>query len=213
MTNRTGEDIAPAGWRDGTAKRAVQEFVRRAVAEVPPEERVAVFDNDGTLWCEKPMPIQLDFILRRLAEMAEADPALRKRQPWRAAYRREYGWLAAVLDEHYAGDDRNVRILAAGILAAYDGMTVEDFEAQSERFLREVRHPTLGREYWTTVRRSPSGSGAAPAAAPCSPRATPTATSPCSTSPSGPASRSCDCLSSTMTPIGSSTMSRAPSRR
>jgi hypothetical protein len=46
---------------------------------------VAVFDNDGTLWCEKPMPIQADFILRRLYEMAQADPGLRGRQPWKAA--------------------------------------------------------------------------------------------------------------------------------
>ena len=44
---------------------------------VPPDERVAVFDNDGTLWCEKPMPIELGFILQRLAEMAEADESLR----------------------------------------------------------------------------------------------------------------------------------------
>jgi hypothetical protein len=44
---------------------------------VPPAERVAVFDNDGTLWCEKPMPIELGFILQRLAAMAEKDPALR----------------------------------------------------------------------------------------------------------------------------------------
>ena len=59
------------------------DFVERVTGEAasPPEERVAVFDNDGTLWCEKPMPIQLDFILRRLARMAEADPALRDRQP------------------------------------------------------------------------------------------------------------------------------------
>ena len=44
---------------------------------VAPEERVAVFDNDGTLWCEKPMYIQLDFLLRRFKEQAEADPSLR----------------------------------------------------------------------------------------------------------------------------------------
>ena len=56
-----------------------------------------MFDNDGTLWCEKPMPIQLDFILRRLVEMAEADDALRERQPWKAAYERDYGWLGAVV--------------------------------------------------------------------------------------------------------------------
>jgi phosphoglycolate phosphatase-like HAD superfamily hydrolase len=143
----TTAETALASWRDGDAKRAVLDFVRRAAAEVPAEERVAVFDNDGTLWCEKPMPIQLDFILRRLVEMAEADPALRVRQPWQAAYDHDYAWLASVLAEHYAGDDRNVRVLAAGILAAYEGITVEDFETQSERFLREITHPTLGREY------------------------------------------------------------------
>ena len=68
-------------WRDGPVKEAILEFVLRVCGDheslaVPPEERVAVFDNDGTLWCEKPMPIQLDFDLRRLAEMAEAQPEL-----------------------------------------------------------------------------------------------------------------------------------------
>ena len=77
-------------WRDGRAKEAVLDFVARVTGEdgsepVPVEERVAVFDNDGTLWCEKPMPIQLDFILRRLVAMVEAEPALRERQPWKAA--------------------------------------------------------------------------------------------------------------------------------
>ena len=52
---------------------------------VPPDERVAVFDNDGTLWCEKPMPIELGFVLKRLAAMAERDQTLRDRQPWKAA--------------------------------------------------------------------------------------------------------------------------------
>ena len=106
-----------------------------------------MFDNDGTLWCEKPMPIQADFILRRLYEMAQADPELRGRQPWKAAYERDYGWLGAVLAEHYAGDDTNVRTLAAGILAAYEGISVDDFEAQSDAFLRSAQHPTLGRGY------------------------------------------------------------------
>ncbi|SHN36940.1 HAD family hydrolase [Cryptosporangium aurantiacum] len=143
----TRGNAALTSWRDGDAKQAILEFVQRASAEVPVEERVAVFDNDGTLWCEKPMPIQLDFILRRLAEMAEVDPTLRTRQPWKAAYEKDYGWLASVLAEHYAGDERNVQVLAAGILAAYDGISVEDFEAQSDRFLREATHPTLGRKY------------------------------------------------------------------
>ena len=124
------------------------EFVERTLSDdVPVEERIAVFDNDGTLWCEKPMPIQADFILRRLFEMAQADPDLREHQPWKAAYERDYGWLGKVLAEHYAGDETNVRTLLAGVLAAFEGITVQDFEAKSDAFLRTTQHPTLGRVY------------------------------------------------------------------
>ena len=95
------------------------QFVEGTVAAgVPGSERVAVFDNDGTLWCEKPMPIQADFIVRRLADMAQADPGLRDRQPWKAASERDYGWFGRVLAEHYAGDDTNVAPLLGGVLAA-----------------------------------------------------------------------------------------------
>jgi haloacid dehalogenase-like hydrolase len=140
-------DRALTSWRDGPARQAVVDFVARAADEVPEDERVAVFDNDGTLWCEKPMPIQLDFILRRLVEMTDADPALGDQQPWKAAREHDYAWLSRVLTDHYAGDDHLVTIMAAGILAAYDGMSVEDFEARAETFLRTARHPTLGRTY------------------------------------------------------------------
>jgi phosphoserine phosphatase len=112
---------------------------------------VAVFDNDGTLWCEKPMPIQLDFILRRLVAMAEEQSELRERQPWQAAYEQDYGWFGQLMAEHYAGDDTNVHTLAAGILAAYEGISVEDFEAQADAFLRSAQHPTLGRGYLETA--------------------------------------------------------------
>ena len=64
---------------------------------MPPPERIAAFDNDGTLWCEKPMPIQADFLLRRLSEMAQADSGLRDGQPWKAAYERDYGWFGTVI--------------------------------------------------------------------------------------------------------------------
>src|SRR3954463_6747638 len=105
-----------SSWRDGPAKQGIGTFVARVCGEdgsepVPVDERVAVFDNDGTLWCEKPMPIQLEFILRRLAEMAQADPALRDRQPWKAAHQGDYGWLSKLTAEHYAGDDSDVKIL------------------------------------------------------------------------------------------------------
>ena len=134
-------------WNDGPAKQSIVSFVERAMSDVPVDERIAVFDNDGTLWCEKPMPIQADFILRRLFEMAEADLELRERQPWKAAYDRDHAWFGTVLAEHYAGDDTNVRTLLGGILVAYDGISVDDFEAQSDAFLRTAQHPTLGRPY------------------------------------------------------------------
>jgi len=139
-------------WNEGHVKDNIVAFVRRVTGEdsepgVPVPDRVAVFDNDGTLWCEKPMPIQLDFILRALVEMAEKQPELRNRQPWKAAYERDYGWLAGVMAEHYAGDDSNVQVLGAGILAAFEGVTVDDFEARADAFLRGTTHPTLGRGY------------------------------------------------------------------
>jgi phosphoserine phosphatase len=141
-----------SSWRDGPTKRAIIDFVRGTCGKdgstsVPVEERVAVFDNDGTLWCEKPMPIQLDFIIRRLAEMAASQPELCERQPWKAVSARDFGWFGALMAEHYAGDDTNVRALAGGILAAYAGISVEDFEEQSDTFLRSAQHPTLGRNY------------------------------------------------------------------
>src|SRR3954452_22281618 len=137
-----------ASWDDGAARQAIIDFVERTVSEaVPPEERVAVFDNDGTLWCEKPLPIQADFILRRLFEMAEADPELRGRQPWKAAYERDYAWLGTVVAEHSAGGETNVRTLLGGVLAAFAGITVEEFEDRSAAFLRNTEHPTLGRSY------------------------------------------------------------------
>jgi phosphoserine phosphatase len=141
-----------ASWRDGLPKQAIIDFVRHTCGEdgsapVPVEERVAVFDNDGTLWCEKPMPIQLDFIIRRLAEMAAAQPELRERQPWKAVAARDYAWFGRVMAAHYAGDDSDVGTLAGGILAAYAGISVEDFEQRSDAFLRSAQHPTLGRPY------------------------------------------------------------------
>jgi phosphoserine phosphatase len=141
-----------SSWRDGSAKQAIINFVARTCGEdssaaVPTEERVAVFDNDGTLWCEKPMPIQLDFILRRLAEMVASQPELAAEQPWKAVSERDHGWFGALMDEHYAGDDTNVGLLARGILKAYAGISVEDFEESADRFLRGAQHPSLGRGY------------------------------------------------------------------
>jgi phosphoserine phosphatase len=137
-------------WNPGATKDAVLAFVDRVTdpeTGLPPEERVAVFDNDGTLWCEKPMPIQLDFILRRLVAMVKEDPGLAEQQPWKAAAERDYAWFGTALAKHYAGDDSDLPALAGGILRAFADISVDDFAGQAESFLRGTSHPTLGRGY------------------------------------------------------------------
>jgi hypothetical protein len=83
--------------------------------------------------------------------MAEADPKLRDRQPWKAAYEHDNGWLGQAITEHYAGDDTKAKMLLEGVGAAFAGIGVEDFEAKSGSFLRSARHPTLGRGYLETA--------------------------------------------------------------
>ncbi|TCO20413.1 haloacid dehalogenase-like hydrolase [Kribbella steppae] len=146
-------DALLSSWKQTPTRQAIVDYVDRALQEggaeyVPPSERVAVFDNDGTLWCEKPMPPELGFILQRLAEMAEQDPSLRTRQPWQAARDKDYAWLGDVITKHYHGDDSDVRVLMGGILQAFAGMSVDAYAEIADRFLRTTPHPTLGRQLW-----------------------------------------------------------------
>jgi phosphoserine phosphatase len=134
-----------ASWKDTGTTQAIVEFAETAARVVAPEERIAVFDNDGTLWCEKPMPVEVAFVLERLVAMADADASLRERQPWRAARERDYAWLGGVLEKHYAGDESDVKVLMAGVLQAYAGQTVEEFAAAAGAFLDTAMHPSLGR--------------------------------------------------------------------
>jgi phosphoserine phosphatase len=141
-----------ASWNDGAARTAIVEFVERVTREggpdyLAPAERVAVFDNDGTLWCEKPMPIELGFILQRLAEMANADASVRERQPWKAAHEHDYAWLGNAITKHYHGDDADVTLLMGGILQAFAGMSVDEYAAAAHEFLSNAHHPTLGRPF------------------------------------------------------------------
>jgi FMN phosphatase YigB (HAD superfamily) len=147
----TGDELL-ASWNDGPALTAIREFVAAATTAgspgfVEPDARVAVVDNDGTLWCEKPMPIELGFILRRLAAMADQDPSLRDRQPWKAAHDKDYQWLGDVISRHYAGDDSDLKVLLPGILQAFAGVSVDDYQADAHAFLHNERHPTLGRTF------------------------------------------------------------------
>ena len=141
-----------SGWNDGETKRAILDFLARVTTEkgkefVPVEERVAVFDNDGTLWCEKPLPVQADFLLEQVGRMGERDPSLRERQPWKAVVDKDYRWLGGVIDKHYDGDDSDLKLMAAGLLQAYAGISVEEFGASASHFLGTAEHPRLNRPY------------------------------------------------------------------
>src|SRR5215510_9179002 len=119
-------------WNDGPTLQAIESFVARVTSKgkpgfVPRHERIAVFDNDGTLWCEKPMPVELGFILQRLSAMAIEDPSLREKQPWKAAYEKDYAWLGDVITKHYHGDNSDVKVLIVGILKAFGGMAVDAY--------------------------------------------------------------------------------------
>jgi phosphoglycolate phosphatase-like HAD superfamily hydrolase len=137
-------------WRDTPTRAAITGFVESA-ADIPPVERLAVFDNDGTLWTEKPLPVQAGFLFRRLAEQAEADPSLVDRQPWKAVVEQDHAWLGGAITKHYQGDEADLNVMADGLLGAYEGTTIEEFEAVAGEFLREARHPTLDRPYVRTA--------------------------------------------------------------
>jgi phosphoglycolate phosphatase-like HAD superfamily hydrolase len=146
------EERLLASWRDGAARQAIVDFVRSAGTEgstgfVPPEERVAVFDNDGTLWSEKPVPVQLDFTLARMAERAASDPSLKDRQPYLAAVDRDYRWLGEAVVKHYHGDDADLRALEGAVETAFDGMGVEAFAREVSGWLSCAPHPLLRRPY------------------------------------------------------------------
>ncbi|KWX66244.1 HAD family phosphatase [Mycobacterium sp. NAZ190054] len=134
-------------WNDGHTKAAIIAFAEAAAVDVAPEERVAVFDNDGTLWCEKPSYVQLDFLVRRLAGQVAEDPSLAGRQPYTAAAAGDLGWFGDAVTKHYQGDDSDLKILAAAILSANVSITVEEHAARVEAFFAGTRHPTLVRPY------------------------------------------------------------------
>jgi phosphoserine phosphatase len=139
-------------WDDTPTKQVILDFVTAVTDNdgphyVAPADRVAVFDNDGTLWCEKPMYIQLDYLLRKLTAQAEGDPALRTKQPWQAAWEKDFAWLGAAITNHYQGDDHDLRILLGGILSLSKNQPVEKIEVEAKRFIDTEQHPTLGRLY------------------------------------------------------------------
>ncbi|HEY8169947.1 MAG TPA: HAD family hydrolase [Candidatus Limnocylindria bacterium] len=136
-------------WNETPTRSAIIGFVERVTTgadAVPVEERIAVFDNDGTLWTEKPMPTEMFFVLGRLAAMAEADPALRDRQPWKAAHENDHAWLSEVFVKHYGGDDADLKVLMGGFVAAFAGVDVDSYGTSAAEFVKTT-HPALNRAY------------------------------------------------------------------
>jgi len=132
-------------WNDTPTKQAILDFVGAVTDEsgpgyVPPAERIATFDNDGTLWCEKPAYIQLFFAIQRLKEMAAADPGLRDKPAYKAAVAGDMGYFASL----YPGD---IPALMKIGFDTHAGMPQEEFERLAADFLANARHPRFGVPY------------------------------------------------------------------
>ena len=120
-------------WRPGHARDAILAFLD-GCGDVPVDERVAYLDNDGTMWCEKPSYVQLDFFVDALQQRTEQDPSLADRPEF-----------AAVLSGDMAAIGEIGLAKVAGALAAlFDGQTPEQFGAAVDEFVGRYRHRTLG---------------------------------------------------------------------
>ncbi len=139
-------------WNDTSTRRAIVDFVDAVTTAGGPDfidqrERIAVFDNDGTLWPEKPMVFQLAYTIERLGKLAEADPALRDQQPYKSAYENDFAWLDQAIVKHYQGDDSDLGLLMHTVPKAFEGLTIEAFQADAREFFETASHPTLNRPF------------------------------------------------------------------
>jgi phosphoglycolate phosphatase-like HAD superfamily hydrolase len=133
-------------WRDGAAKSAITAFVEKTTQAgspdfVAPSERIAVFDNDGTLWCEQPLYVQLAFAMDQVKVLAPKHPEWKEQEPFKSL-------LAGDVKGALAGGEKAV----AGIMiATHSGMTTEEFERTVTDWLVSARHPKTGRPYTEMV--------------------------------------------------------------
>ncbi len=133
-------------WNDGPAKRAIVEFVGRVTREggpdfVAPAERIATFDNDGTLWAEKPLPFQVVFAFDRVKALASKHPEWRTTEPFASLLE---GDMARVLA---SGEQGIVQLIAV----THTGMTTEEFTATVREWIATARHPQTKRLYTEMV--------------------------------------------------------------
>jgi len=138
-------DPLPA-WNEGAAKQSVVTFVDKVTTEGSPEfvpraERIAVFDNDGTLWAEQPMYFQLFFSLDRVNAMAPSHPDWKDKEPFASALKGDMNGVMA------GGEKGLMEIIAA----THSGMTTDEFDAIVKDWIATAMHPTLKRPYTECV--------------------------------------------------------------
>jgi phosphoserine phosphatase len=132
-----------ASWNDGDVKRAIINFVVRMSTVggpdfVPRARRIAVFDNDGTLWSEQPMYVQLAFALDRVKELALKHPEWKTTQPFKAALEGDVKSLS----------DLGMRPIAELVMATHAGMTTDEFRQIARDWLVTTKHPRFKRRYY-----------------------------------------------------------------
>jgi phosphoserine phosphatase len=145
LTAAKDTDSLPS-WNDTDNKRAIIQFVQAVSSEdgagfVAPAERIAVFDNDGTLWSEQPMYVQLAFALDRVKALAPRHPEWQEKQPFKAV-------LEGDLKEVFSGGEHALLEL---IMATHTGNTTEEFAQTVKDWLNSARHPKTGRRYTEMV--------------------------------------------------------------
>jgi phosphoglycolate phosphatase-like HAD superfamily hydrolase len=133
-------------WNDGPTKAAITDFVTRVTTQggpdfVAPTERIAVFDNDGTLWVEQPMYVQLAFVLERVKALAPQNPGWKTKQPFKAVLDGDLRALAA------SGELGLMQLVGA----THAGMTSEEFAKITTDWLATARHPRFKRPYTELV--------------------------------------------------------------
>jgi len=133
-------------WTDGPAKQAIVEFVRTVTDKsspqyVSPQQRIATFDNDGTLWAEQPMYFQGFFALDRVKALAPQHPEWKDRQPFKAILENDTKALVA------SGEKGAVEVL----MASHAGMTTQEFERIVKDWLATARHPRFNRPFTDLV--------------------------------------------------------------
>jgi len=133
-------------WNDGAGKQSIVAFVARVTTPgspdfVPVAERIATFDNDGTLWCEKPLPVQLYFVLDRVKALAPQHPEWKTQEPFASL-------LKGDLKTALAGGDHALLEL---VMATHTGMTTVEFEQIVKDWIAIARHPKTGKLYTDMV--------------------------------------------------------------